>query len=83
MVRKNIPDIYPYFKLLVQDSYQKGYYHKNTLKDISSVNLKFKSDLFSKNSIRKNKIIINDEKKEILNILNSFFKIFNINKISK
>ena len=47
------------------------------------MNLKFKSDLFSKNSIRKNKIIINDEKKEILNILNSFFKIFNINKISK
>ena len=35
MVRKNIPDIYPYFKLLVKDSYQKGYYNKNTIKNIN------------------------------------------------
>ena len=33
MVKKNIPEIYPYFKLLVKDSYHKGYYTKNKIKD--------------------------------------------------
>ena len=47
------------------------------------MNLIFKSDLFSKNSIKKNKIISNKEKREIINILYFFFKDFSLKKISK
>lgn len=47
------------------------------------MNLKFKPDLFSKSSFRKNKIIKKKEQKEILRILNYFFKILPKNKISK
>lgn len=35
MVKKVIPDIYPYFKLLVKDSYKKGNYNKKNIKDIN------------------------------------------------
>jgi hypothetical protein len=31
MVKKDIPDIYLYFKKLVQDSYNKGYYNINNI----------------------------------------------------
>tara|TARA_B100000963_G_scaffold280019_1_gene248492 strand:- start:825 stop:1502 length:678 start_codon:yes stop_codon:yes gene_type:complete len=35
MVKKNIPQIYNYYKLLIKDSYQKGYYNKKTIRKIN------------------------------------------------